>query len=254
MATKLAVKKPDAQALSTWEARMAEDAKDAAAVEEVTSRSISCRGGQFTFGTTTLNNPLDVIVLASAHENAYYGEEEWDPDNPSSPVCFALSMDGRDMRPHDASTDKQHETCKGCPKNEFGSADKGKGKACKNIRRLQLMMPGMLGKPDEAEVATMKPSVTNVKAWSEYVQALKAKLNRPPYAVVTRITNAPDKKSQYKLGFTLASQIDMPQFGDGLVTKRAQSLQAVMAPYQPRAAREEESVTKTPARPKKYRA
>ena len=55
------------------------------------------------------------------------------------PDCF--SMNG--VVPDKSSGKLQNETCAGCPQNEYGSDPKtGKGKACKNMARLHVIMEG----------------------------------------------------------------------------------------------------------------
>lgn len=243
-----ALAKKESTAMVGWEARLAEDAKEAAASEVVSGRFISCRGAQFSFNGTTLKNPLDVIVMQHAHENAYY-EGEWDPDAPAAPVCFALSIDGKDMKPHELSAKPQHPKCAGCPKNEFGTADKGKGKACKNTRRLALMMPGQLDNPIEAEIAYLRPPVTSVKGWSDYVNGLASALKLPPYAVTTTIINAPDPKSQFKLSFKVAGKLDLSQVHEAFMAKRQELKETILFPYQAQAQMPAEE---KPVRRRKY--
>ena len=70
------------------------------------------------------------------HANQYYaqafGEGEQGP-----PDC--ASSDG--IRP-DGGDDIQADCCKGCPKNEYGSAPDGRGKACQNTIRLYILQDG----------------------------------------------------------------------------------------------------------------
>lgn len=59
----------------------------------------------------------------------------WPPDAPignEPPSCWSLG--GDDARPHKEAAEPQHETCEGCPWNEFQTAKQGRGKACKTKR------------------------------------------------------------------------------------------------------------------------
>src|SRR5687767_3252451 len=249
MAKTLTVKPQKSQQLTTWEEQLAQDAKDIAATEDVTGRFISCRGAAFHYHGTKLENPLQVIVLDHILENAYY-EGDFDPDQPASPVCFALDRDVKDMKPHDLSVKKQHPTCAGCPRNEFGTAERGKGKACKNVRRLAIMLPGQLDNAATADIAYLKPPVTSVKEWSKYVNGLSSAMNRPPYSMVTEITNSSDPKTQFKLTFKAAGTIDMEKYFTSVINKRKEVMQTIMFPYQPQATKTEEETK--PARRRKY--
>lgn len=174
---------------------------------------ISTRGGVLSYKQTPLkDNELHCIIVAALIENAYY-EGAFDPDNPRAPVCFAFSTDGEDMAPHEKSHDPQHETCAGCPQNEFGSADKGRGKACKNVRRiavLPLTAPFTAADVEEAEIATLNIPVMSVKGYSGYVKDLALKSNLPPWAWQTRIWCQPDPKSQYRVCFESADRKPLP--------------------------------------------
>lgn len=249
--TTLAVKKPDAQALSTWEAKLASDAKDVAATERITGSFISIRGGALTFNGMTLKSPINVVILDHIVDRTFY-EGDFDPDDMTSPTCFAISRSEEGMMPHDTVITKQHPTCAGCPQDAWGSADKGKGKACKERRRLALMMEGQIEDMQNADVAMIRVPVTSVKKWKEYVHGLKSAMNRPPYAVVTELHCNPDPKNQVALLFKVRDKLGA-EHAVNLNAKRENVKQMVEAPYRV-STRVEEEVTKTPARKAKYRA
>lgn len=59
----------------------------------------------------------------------------WPPDAPmgdTPPSCWSLG--GADAEPHPESIEPQHETCEGCPWDQFKTAKQGSGKACKTKR------------------------------------------------------------------------------------------------------------------------
>lgn len=197
--------------LVKWDEEMAKYATAAAAVETAGGQFISIRGAQMSFnGNDIPGNKLEVVALASAFENQYYGNKKFDPDNPSSPICYAFGDKVKGMAPHDAAPQKQNATCEGCKRNDFGTADQGKGKACKNVKRLALIMAEGLDDPkaiEEASVAYLKVPVTSVKAWGGYVKTVAETTKRPPFAVVTEIKVIPDKKTQLKVQFRLVEKI-----------------------------------------------
>lgn len=211
-ATKNVPAKAKTTAVATYEDRLASMAQEATTQEESVSSGsfLSVRSGQMTYqGNPIKGNELDIIILDSILENCYY-EGRYDPDNPAPPVCYAFGRDEDDLKPHEKSSAPQHETCKGCPNNEFGSADTGKGKACKNTRRLALI-PGDDLDPEKimnAEIAYMKLPVTSVKGWASYVRSLSTLEKKPPLAFVTTVSVVPDAKTQFKVVFAKAGNLE----------------------------------------------
>lgn len=81
--------------------------------------------------------------------------------------------------------------CENCPLNQFGSADDGSGKACKNMHRIYLLREGdML-----PIILTLPP--TSIKPFKEYL-AKRVLLAKPPkrcWQVITKITLKTDVSS-----------------------------------------------------------
>lgn len=220
---------------TNWQDRLAKFAVAAVAAEAAPSGSfITAKSGVLQFaGNAVAGNKLDVIVVDSIYENTYY-TGKYDPDNPLSPVCFAFAHDDAELAPHEDSIEPQHATCKGCPQNEFGTADLGKGKACKNSRRIAVL-PGSdlaLDTLETAEVAFMKLPVTSVKNWGNYVNTLATIDHRPPFAVVTTIAPVPDLKTQFKITFTKKALINDEGALDTLIKRMEAQQQTKTAPYQ----------------------
>ena len=234
----MAFKKTEADStkqLNTWDDKLAAEAAAAAAIEESASSGgsfISTRGGRFAFNNADVpGNKLQVIVVDHILENHYYADM-FDPDNPSSPVCFAFGRQNAEMQPHEDSGMPQCTQCTGCPLNEFGSAAMGRGKACKNIRRLALITQDGLEDVDAAMVSYLKIPVTSTKAWSVYVSQLATVLKRPPFAVVTEISIVPDPKTQFRLNFKVLEQLTDETVLQALITKRTAIESELFHPYQ----------------------
>lgn len=243
-AEKAATKAPKKTgAVNKYDEELAQFAQQYATMEDGATGSlpfISTKGGRLTFnGGEVPEGRMNVIVLDHILENHYYADA-YDPDNPSSPVCFAFGRKDEEMEPHEKSSEPQCETCKGCPMNEFGSADRGRGKACKNIRRLALITEDELENVEDAQVAYLKVSVTSVKAWAGYVQQLAKVMNIPPFAAVTEVSIIPDPKSQFKLQFKLVEQITDKAIIKELIAKRGSIQQELVTPYQAYEPQEEE--------------
>jgi hypothetical protein len=218
-----------------WEERLASSAKEVAALERPSLSIISVRGGIISYmGQPIQQNKLDVVVLVASFQNRYY-DKPFDPNKPENPVCFALSLTGDDMVPHDDSPDKQSETCSGCPMNEWGSDPKGgRGKACKAARRLAVIPANALEKVDEiakAEMAMITLPVTSGKNWANYVNSIASQYQRPPWAVITEVRTEPDMKTQFQVKFSCKGIVENEALG--AIDSRIESARTVlMTPYE----------------------
>lgn len=183
---------------------------------------VSIKGGILAFQDAAMpNNEMAVIVVDNILENVHYAGA-YDANNPSGPDCFAFGREEQDLAPHQAVLDagtQQHDKCVGCPLNEWGSAETGKGKGCRNTRRLALIPAGSFDKQgvfsfpdaedhfDAAEIAFFKLPVTSVKGWAGYVKQLAATHNRPPWGVVTKIKVVPDQKTMFRVIFEAVEKV-----------------------------------------------
>lgn len=227
-------------------------AKETADAEKSGGSFISHRGGRFTFqGNPVRNNEMNVIVLDSIYENAYFGSK-FDPDAIESPVCFAFGRgeDGTSdsMAPHEKSSDKQHDQCLGCPQNSFGTSERGKGKACGNRRRLALIVADGLDADnvDKAAVAYMKLPVTSVKGWGKYVKDVGNQLGRPYFTVATKLSITSDKKDQYHIVFEVGAVLNDAALVKKLIARHEKQKPETAFPYEP--------VTKVPKAAKPAKA
>lgn len=232
----MAIKKKGT-AVVAWQEQMSAAAKQQAAVEQVTGsfKSISTRNGILSVDDNAIkDNELRCIILASAHENQHY-QGAFNPSQLNAPACFALSLDGADMAPHENSQDIQNETCDGCWANEMGSAETGRGKACKNIRRLLLVTEDALDSAEameEAEARMLKVPVTSVNNWSKFVNRIAEEMDRPSWGVVALIKLVPDAKTQFKLQFSFESLVSFDQELFDATLKRIEDLnKEIIAPY-----------------------
>jgi hypothetical protein len=160
-------------------------------------------------GNPVEGNAMNVIVPSFVLENQFYSHD-YNPDEPQSPVCYAFGDNPETMRPHEKSPQKQSVQCKGCPQNEWGTANVGRGKACKNVVRLGLLAADCLDRgPEgikEAEEAIIKVPVTSCKAWVGFVSQLDA-IERPPLSFITEIAVVPDAKNQVAMTFKALEEI-----------------------------------------------
>lgn len=213
---------------------------------------IEIRSGNFIVDDAPVEgNELEVVVLTAIHANTYYAEE-WDPNVISLPVCYAFGDPKSDdpeaeMAPHPEAEEPQHDNCAECPLNQFGSAPRGKGKACKNSRRLAVMLAEELDDPASADVRVLTVSPTNLKGWSAYANLLAKTHGLPPIGVVTRIKIVPDPKNQYKLLFSYVETIEFnDELADALFARADEAEVSLTAPFQKR--EEEEAPPKRATR------
>lgn len=207
---RLAAPKTSGTALVPWSEKYAKYAAEAKAITgTVTGIFISTQGGTMKVDKVPVpNNTLDCIAMAHIFENALY-DGDFDPDNPAPPICFALGTVEDELTPHPdceepqvgkGSPNPEATGCADCPNNVFGSAEKGRGKVCKNLRRVGLVAAdavetGVI----PAKVHYLKIPPTSLAAWDGYVSSMADTLHRPPFALVTQIKCVPPPAG--KLGF-----------------------------------------------------
>lgn len=239
-------------AVTKWDEELAKYAEQAAASEANSGggQFFTTKSGVLSWQDAPLpNNEMAVIIVDHIMENVFY-EGEYDPDNPTGPTCFAFGRDEKTMAPHKLVLEAGNEQCgasglcDGCEMNEFGSADKGKGKACKNTRRLALIPAGRFLKDgsfemvedidhyETAEVGYMKLPVTSIKGFSTFVKQVATSLRRPPFGIVTKIKVIPDPKSQFRVIFE--PLLTVPDELMGAIMKRHEEIKSVIDfPYVP---------------------
>lgn len=167
-------------------AMMAAAAQTQGDAEATAISIISLKNKRFTLGDTKLGTSLDVIILADAYDHAYY-DKPYNPDVISPPACFAINTVHANMAPEPNKwyvPDPQHEKCQGCPQNEFETARQGKGKACRNGRRL-LVAAVTDGKANLKDLALINVPPTSLKSFSRYVKQIATGKKLPLWAVVT---------------------------------------------------------------------
>lgn len=260
-------KSSETSSIVRWDEELAKEAQAAAQMEANTGggKFISVRGGVLQWnGAPVPGNKMAVIILDHIFENVMY-TEEFDADAPSSPDCFAFGRDEKQMGPHQVAVDAgtaQEGPCHSCPKNVFGSADKGRGKACRNTRRMALISAGAFGPGDKfklvddpeyyekGELAFFKVPVTSVNGFAAYVKQVAAALKRPPHGIVTRLTVQPDPKSQFKVVFE--PMMNLPdKLMRTIMSRRDEVKGSIDFPYQSKTDEQPKAAPKGKAAPKK---
>lgn len=244
------------QELVALQQKLAEQAQAAAAAEPLRQGSfISTKSGVLSVGDDALpGNQMCVVIIDSIRENTFY-EGKYNPDVLSPPLCYAIAREAGEMAPHPSMAEypdvfqPQHDECKGCPKNEWGSADTGRGKACQNRRRLVLLNAGfytpkrgsrdfdldLIDDPEHfrlSDPAFLKISPTSVEEWAGYVAQLSAGHRLPPHGVVTRIYIEPHPKHQFHVKFEMIEKVS-DDLLSAVMARHEEAQNAVIAGYQP---------------------
>ncbi len=232
-------------AVVPWEEEMRKRAQTKAASEKVSglTSKLSTRGGILSIDDTPVeDNELRVIVISSVFENQLY-KEAYNPNRPTVPGCYSFSdpeaespEDG--MAPHEDADDKQGDDnglCANCWANQMGSADIGRGKACKNIRRLAVITEDALESAEDlinAEVRMLNVPVMSTKNWAKFVNQISEDMGRPPEAVVCLIKVVPDPKSQFQITFKFEELINFDQDLWTAMQKKVNEVnKQIVAPY-----------------------
>lgn len=216
-----------------WEEELAKAATEVAALETPKLANFSFRAGVLAYqGVALPGNKLECIIVASAFQHRYY-EGAFDADNPQTPLCFSLSLSGEDMVPHELSKEPQSETCESCDQFKWGSAEKGRGKACKAGRRLiAIPKTALVNGVDKAEMGMMTLPVTSVRGWANYVNALATQYRRPPWAMLTEVSVVPDVKTQFQVKFTPIGLVENEHLS-AVQAKIEMANAVLLAPYDP---------------------
>lgn len=185
---------------------------------------ISFKGGQLIVdGTPIPGGEAEVYVLAQQAERAYY-EGAYDPSKPQVPACYSFDLEA----PHPEASHPQHDTCLGCPQNEWGTAKqgKGKGKACRESSRVAVV-------PATAPIETAPMyqcsfPITSLPSVKEFLGRC-AQSGKLSGEFKTRLKVVPDQKSFFKASLTPLQTVEQPMHV--LLERMAQARDMLMSPY-----------------------
>jgi hypothetical protein len=144
--------------------------------------------------------------------------------------------------------------CAGCPMDSWGSdISGGKGKACKEVRRLALLpLDAIKGGAEgimAAPVGFLRVPILSVKNWSAYVQELAAR-GESALGVVSRVKLVPNAKSMFAVTFSKMGEIEN-EITLAALWDRAEQVHAVIDfPYQ--SGDNAEAEQKAPAKKPKF--
>lgn len=194
------------------------------------SNFASIKGGQLVIGGARMqNDEARVVVLHTMQERAYY-VDNFDPANPVSPTCYAYGEvdGGPPSTPHEKAAEKQSDKCNDCEHAEWGSANRGRGQACRQHMRLIFVASDNKTEAESEFVQLKIPptSLKNVKGWLDHLGAQ----NLPTIAVETMVKASPDPKSQVTVSLTAGKNV-LPGVLGGLLPRLADAERVISAPY-----------------------
>jgi hypothetical protein len=220
-------------AMVDWQAQLAEMAVATAEAEKPSGNWVSFKSGVLSVGGNPIKgNKMKVIVVHSAFENQIY-RDKYDSNNPGqTPYCYAIAELEEDLKPHPDAAAPVSPTCAECPNNVWGSdPEGGRGKACKNVRRIAMISVADMEDINKAPVAMAKLPVTSVKNWSTYANQIANVLKLPPLAVITELSVEPDAKTMFQVNFQLVDKVTDGAQIQALLTKRKDTTPLIFAGY-----------------------
>lgn len=237
----MAAKKTDAPIVK-WDEKLAKYAQgEASKLKNVVAsgKNIRFGRGEIYANDTQYRDGLEVVIVGFVAHNRFYGDQPYDSDAKAPPICYSFNetYGASDMTPHEAVLDanRQHEGCAGCPKNVFGSARTGKGKACQNTLRVGMFLSDELTTADDITASplyTASISATNVKIFQSFVNHITATRNRPAWSVVSQVFAHNDPKVQIRLEFKHVADIDDGDLIEALESRYLSASEALITPYQ----------------------
>lgn len=194
----------------SWQDMMATEAKEVAKTERPSVARISLQSGIMTYQDQAVpDNEMTGIVADVIHEQVYY-DLPYEAGVVNPPACFGYGDPGDAIQAHESVPDRDWKGwghCATCVMNEWRKPPK-KGKPCGERRRLAILPYSEdLEDYENAEIAVLSLPVMSVKNWSNYVNIVAAKLNRPAWGVATKIMVKPDARSQFRVHFELAEPL-----------------------------------------------
>jgi len=249
--------------VAKWDERLAQLAGEYASTEALGGTFFSTKGGVLSFNDEALpGNQMVVVILDVVRERTFYTEKYVaGAENNLPPICYAFARTQEEidtMAPHpsmQAGPDyfvPQNETCKGCPNDEWGSSDTGRGKACGERRRIALLPAGyylpkkgsrdfyleLFNGPEHvehyqtADIAYLKLPVMSVKDYARYTVHLSSTHSRPPFAVISRVYLEPDPKSQFRVKFEVLDLVP-PELFETIYARHEEAKSSIIFGYPP---------------------
>lgn len=193
-----------------------------------TGNTISFKNGAITVGGVKIGNEMKVIALHPQYVRTYY-DSIYQPDKIVPPACY--SYDGE--KPHEKAANKQSSSCEACPMNEWGTDQRGRGKACKEgLRVAFLSAQGNVN----AEVMGRAPilqanfSVLNSKDVAPVIDAMYDHYGHPGKAVCV-LTAEPDEARQVINTLSVDYEIDNEDILNAIIGRIEEAEKMLTVPF-----------------------
>lgn len=234
--------KPTGTAVVTWKEKMAAVVAQAAEMEAPKGGFLSFKGGNMSYDDNPIpGNKLSVVVIDFLIENAIF-KSKYNPNVPQSPMCYAFGRVEDELKPHPDASEPQHTDCASCPNNEWASnPEGGRGKACKNSRRIAIITSDCLESVEKirkANVVMCKIPATSLKNFSTYVNQVTKVLEKHPFQVITELSAKPHPANMFEVVWKVTAEVMGDDIQEALYNKYM-SIQKQMS--QPYPANEEEA-------------
>ena len=173
-------------------------------------------------GISIPENQIEVRVLAVIGERAWY-PKDFDADVAQVPDCYALNA----KTPHDEAVNPQADFCDECPHDKWGSAPRGRGKACRESARVIVIAANI--PLASAQMYPAKVPITSLSTVTSFSSRCNQE-NKLTGVFVTRLSVVEDKKTFFKVHLTplsITDDIDMT----ALLGAQDKAYQLAMTPY-----------------------
>jgi len=214
-------------------ARLAVQAKVASEMAGGGSQ-ISFKGGQIIIDNQIVpGGEMNVIILGVLNERTYY-PGQFDSNKIQIPVCY--SYDGQ--LPHADAADPQHSNCRGCPQDAWGSANTGRGKACREAARLAVISAD--ADFETAPIYTCRVPISSISTVRE-LTGKAASAGKLVAQFITKLIVKPDAKTFFSVTLMAINNnpIDL-----GLLLPRVNEAETAL--YRPYPSIEEEAAPEKP--------
>lgn len=177
-----------------WKEKLKKYAKEVQESAPVSGTFASIKDGLYIGGQRMEDDKAQVVVLGYVCENQYF-PVPYNKDDPKPPSCYAVGKNDKELVPaenargywdSDAKEWVKPDTCAECPMNEWGSAEQGNGKACKNTRLVGFISANGLEEAEQVETADLvQLSVppTSLKPFNTYLRNTAQAYGHPMLAV-----------------------------------------------------------------------
>lgn len=225
-------------AIVSWRDKMAIVAAQAAQSEAPKGGFLSFKGGRMSYNDEQIpGDKMNVVIIDFLLENTWF-KDKYNPLKTAVPACYALGRLETEMKPHEECDEPQNPQCgisdqEGCcPYNEWASdPDGGRGKFCKNTRRIAVIPADTLLQGADA-VRKVTPvmcrlPVTSIKNFSSHINKIVKVLQTAPMGVISELSVQPHPSNQFEVIWKIMDQIQNDELMSALVAKH-ESIQKLM--------------------------